>query len=334
MSNHTNAPATATKGTKESKMGSKESKEEAPKIAPKNEVVMLARAKITVDPKVNARGFGKPIDTKGATFVELVAAIRDSGLLEPVVVRKHDNGSFSLIAGFRRIAACDVVGLDTIPATVRAGTDMDVLVDGLFENVQRDDLTAAELAYACVAVKTTAKKAGTKLSNEEIAGKLHKSRSHIGNLIRVVENCPEVVLKAFRGESGIALKLEQAILIAGKTDKDGNPDRDAQMEEWEKILERAKKSTRGEEDADGDSASAEGEKPPRMPRREKIEKLFDALGAKDLEAILVGGSWVEKPSDETKKALKSCLRWVLNSAAKYPVKMVEPEEEEEEEGDE
>jgi ParB/RepB/Spo0J family partition protein len=328
MSNNT---ATATGNKAATKGASKATAAEPaapPKAATKNETTILARAKIMVDPRSNARGFGKPIDTSADSFKELCESIRETGLLEPLVVRKHDNGSYSLLAGFRRIAACDAVGLTEIPVTVKVGDEVEAMVVGLLENVQRDDLTPAEIAYACVAMKKAGKSVGVKLTNEEIAGKLHKSRSHIGNLIRCAENLPDVVAKAFRGESGVMLKLETAIKIAGMTDKEGKPDRDRQMEEWEKVLGRANKGEGGEEE---DEKGGTGEaKPPRMPRREKIEKLMDELSGKDLESVLIGGSW-QDPTDDVRKALRSCLRWVLNSAAKYPVKVVEPEEEEEEE---
>src|SRR5213082_4315486 len=77
---------------------------------------------------------------------ELTASIRKAGLLQPVVVRQAPGGSggFELIAGERRLRACQALGWDKIPAVKREVDDRTVLTLALVENLQRDDLSPVD----------------------------------------------------------------------------------------------------------------------------------------------------------------------------------------------
>lgn len=80
---------------------------------------------------------------------ELAASIRERGVLEPIVVRPAGKpGCYEIVMGERRWRACQLAGLDTIPAIVRDLSDDEAALDSLLENFQREDLNPVEKAYA------------------------------------------------------------------------------------------------------------------------------------------------------------------------------------------
>lgn len=93
---------------------------------------------IQADPN-NAR---KTFDPAG--LQELADSIREQGLIQPVSVRVTDNGTFQLIAGERRLRACQILELETIPAIVLEMDDKQATLAGLIENLQRTDLDPFE----------------------------------------------------------------------------------------------------------------------------------------------------------------------------------------------
>lgn len=119
-------------------------------------------------------------------LAELVASIREVGLLQPIVVREVD-GRYELIMGERRLRASKEAGLTAIPAIVRETPDDDLLRDSLLENLHRQQLNPLEeaAAYAQLLEDFGA-------THEELAGRLGRSRSHITNTIRLM-NLPAAV---------------------------------------------------------------------------------------------------------------------------------------------
>src|SRR5881296_3847000 len=87
-------------------------------------------------------------DVDPAALEELTASIRKAGLLQPVVVRQApgNNGGFELIAGERRLRACQALGWEKIPAVKRGVEARTVLTLALVENLQRDDLSPRDPA--------------------------------------------------------------------------------------------------------------------------------------------------------------------------------------------
>jgi len=104
---------------------------------------------------------------------ELVASVREKGVLEPVLVRRS-GGSYQIIAGERRYPAACEAGLDEIPCVVREADDAEVMELALIENIQRKDLTAFEEADA---LKALAENHG--YTHEALAERLGKSRTSI-----------------------------------------------------------------------------------------------------------------------------------------------------------
>ncbi len=122
----------------------------------------------------------------GGALSELAASIKESGVLQPVVVRRTGTG-FELIAGERRLRAAKEAGLETVPAIIRAVSEDEMLGLALVENIQRDDLNAMELARAySLLVKKFA------LKHDEIASRLGVSRPAVANTLRLLE-LPESV---------------------------------------------------------------------------------------------------------------------------------------------
>ncbi len=112
---------------------------------------------------------------------ELAASIKEVGVLQPVIVKKDDDG-YVLIAGERRLRAARNAGLESIPAVVRGSAGESSLVEALVENVQRQDLTALEEAHA---YKQLLEDYG--MTQENVAQRVGKSRPSISNTLRLLQ---------------------------------------------------------------------------------------------------------------------------------------------------
>lgn len=120
---------------------------------------------------------------------ELAASIRVHGVVEPVVVRPL-GGEFQLVSGERRVRAARLAGLSSVPAVVRACDEREMAEVALVENLQREDLSPVEEAAA---YQRLVEEFGW--TQEAIGEKVGKSRSHIANLIRLLQ-LPASVLEA------------------------------------------------------------------------------------------------------------------------------------------
>ncbi len=118
----------------------------------------------------------------------LAASIRQSGVVQPVVVRPPDaGGSHELIAGERRWRAARSAGLTAIPAVVRDADEGGRLELALVENLAREDLIAIEVAHACAALVEDFGR-----THGELAERLGRSRPAVSNLMRLLELPDEV----------------------------------------------------------------------------------------------------------------------------------------------
>lgn len=111
----------------------------------------------------------------------LAGSIASVGLLQPVVVRQHDDG-YVLVAGERRLRACKQAGFETIPAVIRSETDdRGNLTEALVENLQREDLSVLEEAAA---FQQLLEDFG--MTHDEVAEQVGRSRSAVSNTIRLL----------------------------------------------------------------------------------------------------------------------------------------------------
>ena len=117
---------------------------------------------------------------------ELARSISESGVLQPILVRRADAGRYQLIAGERRLRACRQAGLTTVPALVRETTDQESLILAIIENVQRADLGPLEEARA---YQSLIDEFG--LSQEEVARRVGKSRPAVTNSLRLLQLPPD-----------------------------------------------------------------------------------------------------------------------------------------------
>jgi ParB family chromosome partitioning protein len=125
---------------------------------------------------------------------ELTASITEVGLLQPVVVRKLNAGSYELVMGERRWRASQQAGLEYIPAIVRETPDTDMLRDALLENLHRQELNALEEAAAYQQLLDD-----FGATHEQLAQRVGRSRPHISNTLRLLKLPPTVQKKVAAG---------------------------------------------------------------------------------------------------------------------------------------
>lgn len=117
----------------------------------------------------------------GGGIAELAASIREVGILQPLVVRVTDMG-FELIAGERRLRAAKEAGLQRVPVLIRQAADNESMELALVENLQREDLNPLETAGAYQALMES-----FRLSREQLARRLGKSRAAVTNTLRLMQ---------------------------------------------------------------------------------------------------------------------------------------------------
>jgi ParB family chromosome partitioning protein len=120
-------------------------------------------------------------------MAELAASIAEVGLLQPVVVRETNPGSYELVMGERRWRATQQAGLATIPAIIRDTTDVDMLRDALLENLHRSDLSPLEEAAAYQQLLDD-----FGCTHDELAVRINRSRPQITNTLRLLKLPPVV----------------------------------------------------------------------------------------------------------------------------------------------
>jgi len=128
-------------------------------------------------------------DVDPQALEELKASIRQAGLLQPVVVRPAPGGTgFELIAGERRLRACQALGWERIPAVKREVDDRTVLTLALIENLQRDDLSPVDEARGYERLI-----AEFSLAQQDVADAVGRDRSTVANALRLLK-LPAAVL--------------------------------------------------------------------------------------------------------------------------------------------
>ena len=121
------------------------------------------------------------------SLAELAESIKARGLIQPIVVRPAPGGQFEILAGERRWRAARIAGMQQVPAIVRDVPDEAALGIGLIENIQREDLNPIEEANG---LKRLIEE--FKLTHEQVASAVGRSRVGVTNLLRLLELAPAV----------------------------------------------------------------------------------------------------------------------------------------------
>ena len=143
---------------------------------------------------------------------ELAESIKSYGILQPLIVRALADGKYELIAGERRLRASKIVGLENVPVIIREYTDAQMSEISIIENVQRENLNVIEEAQA---YDRLIKEFGH--TQEIVAAKIGRSRSHISNMLRLLKLCPTVralIAKGFLtlGQARPLLAIENEVI--------------------------------------------------------------------------------------------------------------------------
>ena len=142
------------------------------------------------------------------SIAELAESIAERGVLQPILLRPHEDG-FEIVAGERRWRAAQRARLHTIPAIVREVDEGSMAELALIENIQREDLNAIEEAEG---YRQLIQRHGHK--QDDVAKLVHKSRSHVANLLRLLELPESVRQSLIQGD----LSMGHARAIAAAPD--------------------------------------------------------------------------------------------------------------------
>ncbi|MCO5142407.1 MAG: ParB/RepB/Spo0J family partition protein [Oligoflexia bacterium] len=133
-------------------------------------------------------------DFDEAALRDLADSILANGIIQPLVVRRLDDGKYHLIAGERRLRASKIAGLQQVPVVVRKSSDKESLEIALVENIQREDLNCVDIALSYFQLSED-----FHLTQEEIAKRVGKDRVSVANFLRLLK-LPESIIDDLRQE--------------------------------------------------------------------------------------------------------------------------------------
>ena len=139
--------------------------------------------------------------TEGEELNRLIDSIRESGVLVPALARPKEGGGYELISGHRRMAACQALGMETMPVIIRDLTDEEAIITMVDANLSRENISPSEKAFAykmkLEAIKHQGKRTsaqlGQKFSVDQIAENSTDSKSQIQRYIRLTNLIPEIL---------------------------------------------------------------------------------------------------------------------------------------------
>lgn len=228
-------------------------------------VAMLSISSIEVNP------FNPRTHFEEDALNELAESIAEHGIIQPLTVRKMGRNKYQLISGERRFKASKIAGLEDVPAYIRVANDQTMLEMALVENIQREDLNAIEVALSYQRLIDECK-----LTQEELAQKIAKSRTSITNHLRLLKLPVKVQLSVREGE--ISMGHARALLSA--------KNEDVQLSIFEQILAQQLSVREVEKLVKGEQLSTAPPKNPKQaikatPQQEKLAKnLGDRVAAK------------------------------------------------------
>ncbi|HGF0586233.1 TPA: ParB/RepB/Spo0J family partition protein [Staphylococcus aureus] len=148
---------------------------------------------------------------------DLADSIKQYGILQPIVLRKTVQGYY-IVVGERRFRASKIAGLKYVSAIIKDLTDEDMMELAVIENLQREDLNAIEEAESYQRLMTD-----LKITQQEVAKRLSKSRPYIANMLRLLHLPKKIAdmvkdgrLTSAHGRTLLAIKDEQQMLRLAK----------------------------------------------------------------------------------------------------------------------
>ena len=154
---------------------------------------------------------------------ELVASIKEHGIIQPLTVRKVDENRYQLITGERRLRAAIKAGLRKVPAYIREAEDENMLELALVENIQREDLDAIEVAISYQRLMEE-----VKLTQETLGERVGKKRATVTNYLRLLK-LPADIQAGIR-EKKLSMGQARALL--------GVEDEEVQLEAFKRTVEQ------------------------------------------------------------------------------------------------
>jgi ParB family transcriptional regulator, chromosome partitioning protein len=232
-----------------------------------------------------------------AALQALAGSLSVRGVLQPVLVRPLNEGSYELVAGERRWRAAQLAGLQSIPALVSRYDDLDALQAALIENMAREDLNCVEEARACV---TLTQEFG--LTYWQIAELVGRDKSVIANLMRLLKLSEEILGLLERGELSASHGI--TLLMADGLQARGALARKAVKQGWT-VQELAGRVRASNKDV--------------LPPEDPEEQQLDRWQERDLAAMNLAAAWGDLLGSEVNVRLmprgQMRLEVVFNSAS-------------------
>ena len=195
------------------------------KATPMNHMAEIAISEIIPNPTQPRTKFDDE------ALQELADSIRQLGVIQPITVKKAEDGKYIIISGERRWRASQIVGLENLPAYIREANDENLHAMALVENIQRQDLNAIEIALG---MQRLIEECG--LTQEAMADKVGKKRSTVSNYMRLL-NLPN--------EAQLALK--EGLITMGHAKAIAGIDADKQVWALKRCIKKALSVRQAEE---------------------------------------------------------------------------------------
>ena len=195
------------------------------KATPMNHMAEIAISEIIPNPTQPRTKFDDE------ALQELADSIRQLGVIQPITVKKAEDGKYIIISGERRWRASQIVGLENLPAYIREANDENLHAMALVENIQRQDLNAIEIALG---MQRLIEECG--LTQEAMADKVGKKRSTVSNYMRLL-NLPNEV----------QLALKEGLITMGHAKAIAGIDADKQVWALKRCIKKALSVRQAEE---------------------------------------------------------------------------------------
>ncbi|MBV0891133.1 ParB/RepB/Spo0J family partition protein [Paracoccus sp. Z118] len=204
---------------------------------------------------------------------QLADSLRSRGVLQPLIVRPHPDGGglYQIVAGERRWRAAQIAQLHDLPVIVSDLTDAEVLEVALIENIQRADLNAIEEAAS---YRQLMDRFGH--TQEKLAEALNKSRSHISNILRLL-NLPDPVQAMLRdntltaGHARALITAPDPVSLARKVAERGLSVRETEAMVREQSAPKPERMPRRESSKDADTRAIESDLGAQLKMRVRID---------------------------------------------------------------